>query len=220
MKIALALAGILLIGNISAQQSEDPAPKCVIYGTVVDQDGQPAKGIGLTAMPLGVGLGTMLPTTKTDTSGKYRFEGLPWWGRYTVYAEDEKAGYASYASPPVGPGPTAEVTLSPQHPEAEFNFRLPPKAGFLHIHLTNRKTSALIKTMEVKVTSQEDPDRQIFSEGCFSDRIILLPPDKDLLLHVTSRGFLEWDESVGLGKPIRIASGNSLDLDVQLEPVD
>jgi len=35
---------------------------------------------------------------------------------------------------------------------------------------------------------------------------------------VTSWGFLEWEESVGAGKPIHIAPGNRFTLDVQLEP--
>jgi hypothetical protein len=72
--------------------------------------------------------------------------------------------------------------------------------------------------LDIKVTSQDEPDRFNFSEGCLSDRAILLPPEKDLRVHISSAGFLEWDESVGAGKLIRMASGRSLDLDVQLEP--
>jgi hypothetical protein len=226
MKRALLLLGALLVANAPAQQPDDFAPSGVIYGTVVDQNGQPASGIGLRAHPLGGGFGTMLPTTKTDIPGKYRFENLSSRGAYTVHADDEKAGYSEYATGlvreiPTGPGVyggIAQIILSPQQSKAEFNFRLPPKAGFLHIHLTNHRTGAPIAILDIKVTSQDEPDRFNFSEGCLSDRAILLPPEKDLRVHISSAGFLEWDESVGAGKLIRMASGSSLDLDAQLEP--
>jgi hypothetical protein len=76
MKRALLLLGALLVANAPAQQPDGSAPSGVIYGTVVDQNGQPASGMGLRAHPLGGGFGTMLPTTKTDINGKYRFENL------------------------------------------------------------------------------------------------------------------------------------------------
>jgi hypothetical protein len=58
----------------------------------------------------------------------------------------------------------------------------------------------------------------MFSGSSSSDRVVLIPPDRDLLLHVTSWGFHEWDESAGRGKPIRVPSGNRLELYMQLEP--
>lgn len=117
----------------------------------------------------------MLPTKKTDINGKYRFENLSSWGAYTVHADDEKAGYSEYSTGlvrdiPTGPGVysrIAQIILSPQQPEGEFNFRLPPKAGFLHIHLTSRSTGAPIAVLDIKVTSQDEPYRFNFSEGSF-----------------------------------------------------
>jgi hypothetical protein len=54
--------------------------------------------------------------------------------------------------------------------------------------------------------------------SCDSDRIVLVPPDRNLLLHVKSDGFREWDESIGTGKPVNVPSGNRVTLDVQLDP--
>jgi hypothetical protein len=56
----------------------------------------------------------------------------------------------------------------------------------------------------------------IFSEGCGSGDAILIPPDKDLLIHVTSPGFREWDESAGAGKAVRLRPGERLDLNARL----
>lgn len=81
-------------------------------------------GDGLTASPLGVRVGRMLPHTKTDQHGKFRFADIPWWGRYTVFADDEKAGYSQFSNGPNDPASTKEVTLSPKQPGAEFNLFL------------------------------------------------------------------------------------------------
>ena len=58
----------------------------------------------------------------------------------------------------------------------------------------------------------------LFTMSSYSDHVILVPPDKNLLLHVSSDRFREWDESAGMGKPMFLPSGNRLTLDVQLEP--
>jgi hypothetical protein len=160
------------------------------------------------------------PHARTNDSGAYRFEKLPWWGRYTVYAEDEDAGYSSYSNGYVGDPHPPEVEVSPEHRQAELNVYLPPKAGFLEIHLTNRWTGAAIPAMRIAVMLVDKPEKSLFSMSCHSTRTVLVPPDKNLLLHVTSDGFREWDESAGKGKPLYLSSGTRLTLTVQLEPVD
>lgn len=220
MKTALIFAGLLLLAAASAQQNDEPRPKGVIHGIVVGQDGQPAKRIGLTAEPLGVPLGTKLPQTRTNDAGEYRFENVPWWGRYTVYADDEDAGYSLLSTGPAGDSSPPEVELTPEHPEAELKVLLPPKAGFIQIHLTNRRTGAAISGMRVALMPQNNPASPIFTMSCYSNHVILIPPDKSLLLHVASDGFREWSESTGKGKLVHLASGAHLEIDVELEPVE
>ncbi|MFZ0742865.1 MAG: carboxypeptidase-like regulatory domain-containing protein [Terracidiphilus sp.] len=203
---------------MAQNQAESPNTG-LIYGTATAQDGLPAKGLILNAEPLGVVLAMALPWTKTDDKGVFRFEHLPL-GRYTVYAEDKEAGYSIFSTGAGGVGRPPEVELTAGHPKAEFNVHLPAPAGFLLFHLTNRRTGAPISGIEVTVMSEEIPPKTIFSGGCPSSQAVLVPSDKDLLLHVTSWGFLEWEESVGAGKPIHIAPGNRLTLDVQLEPAN
>lgn len=206
--------GLCLFAVAPQSQAEFPGSG-VISGTVVDQGGTPATGLILNAQPLGVALGTMLPWTKTNDAGDFRFEHLSL-GRYIVFAEDRTQGYSSFSTGSAGEGNPEEVELTTEHPEAEFNFRLPPKAGFLLFHLTNQRTGAAISGVEVTVTSADDASGMIFSGGFPSSDPVLVPSNKSLLLHVTSWGFREWDNSVGNGKPIRIAPGDHLTLDVQL----
>jgi hypothetical protein len=66
MKTALVFVGFLLLSTAVAQQHDKPHPKGIIYGIAIGQDGQPVKGIGLTACPLGVPLGAKLPHVKID----------------------------------------------------------------------------------------------------------------------------------------------------------
>ena len=220
MKTALVFIGLLLLVAASAQQKDEPLPKGAIYGIAIGQDGLPAKRIGLTAEPLGVGLCAKLPHTWTNDAGEYRFENVPWWGRYTVYGDDENEGYSSFSTGPAGDSSPPEVQITPEHPEAELRALLPPKAGFIQVHLTNQKTGAGISGMRVALMPTESPTSPMFTISCYSNKVILIPPDKNLLLHISSDGFREWNESIGKGKPIRLASGARLKIDVQLEPTE
>lgn len=217
MKAAPLLLGLVFLASMGIPQEGYPGAKGSILGHVVDQNNQPARGIVLEATPLGGMLATVLPSAKTDENGNYRIA-APWWGRYTVYAEDQNAGYSLFATGMSNPDHPAEVTISPDHPEAEFNFQLPAKAGFLHFHLTDAKTGSPIHGIEVSVSLAEQPPRPIYSSGTSADKPFLVPSDKDVLIHVTSRGYKEWDQSAGKGKAIRLAPGAKLSFDITLEP--
>ena len=220
MKTIFVFVGLVLLATGLAAKHEEPRPNGVIYGTVIGPDGQPAKAIGLTAHPLGVALATVLPRTSTNEKGEYRFQNVPWWGRYTVYAEDEDKGYSSFSTGPSGDTNPPEVAITPEHREAELNVQLPPRAGFVQIHLTNRRTGDSISAMQIVLMPLEKPESPLFTMSCYSNHVVLVPPDKNLLLHVTSDGFREWDESVEGGKPLNLPSGTRLTLSVQLDPAD
>jgi len=212
MKVILVLmTSCLLLGTALAQQRKGMG---VIYGTVVSQTGQPGQRMNLYAELLDAT--GQFPTTQSNDHGEYRFENLPI-GRYKVLAEDHDAGY----SPEVldDDDSRAFVEISDRHPEAEFRVVLPPKAGFLEIKLTNRKTGAPISWMGVSLARSEKPEHSFLSSTCKSNEVILVPPDKNLVVHVLAEGFREWDESVGAGKTIFVPSGTRLVLDVRLNPI-
>ena len=218
MKMLLLFGGLACLSSAAAQNQDQSPYKGVIYGTVLTQDGTPAKGLMLNAQPLGVTLAMALPWAKTNDAGAYRFEHLQW-GRYTVFGEDKEAGYSMFSTGAGGAaGHPPEVELTAEHPEAEFTVHLPPSAGFVLFHLTNRSTGAPISGVEVTVMSGDAAPKLIYSGGFSLPAPILVPSDRDLLLHVTSWGFQEWEGSVGTGKYIRIAPGNRLTLNVQLQP--
>ncbi len=225
MKIGTVfLASVLLA--VAAAQQQQPAPNGLIYGVVIAQDGQPAKRVVLAAMPLGVPIDGALPHTKTNDRGEYLFSNLPWWGRYAVYGDDEEAGYVLYSTALAGDSHPSAVEVTPEHRKAEFNFSLPSKAGFIQIRLTNRRNGAAISAMSISVVPMEKPDARLFKDAgvftmsCHSDHVILVPPDENLLLHVKSDGFREWDESFGKGKPINVPSGARLNAESPTRPLE
>ena len=218
----VALSGCLLSialtsPSATAQPGQPPAPPA-IYGRVVDQNGQPAIGITLEARPMDGILATALPETITDRDGNYRFEHLFGWGKYTIYANDPKAGYSDTSLDPDSIAQPHVVFVSAENPQARFDFSLPPKAGLLFFHLTNQKTGALIDEVEVAVEFAGNPRRSLFSGSHGTNEPFLVPPNRDLLIHVKSRGYKEWFISVGMGKPIRLTPGERMDFDIALEP--
>ena len=214
----LLLPALLGIGE--AQQRAQPAVNGVIYGIVINQNGMPAKGLALTARLWSVEVTGGLSRTRTNDVGEYRFNKLRQWGRYIVYADDESAGYSPISTGTTGDTHPTEIEITAEHPEVEFNLVLPQKAGFIQMHLTNRRTGGAIRRMTVWVSPMEKPDSGLFTMSGDSDHFILVPPDKNLLLHVKSDGFREWDESVGTGKPINVPSGGVLTVNVQLDPTE
>jgi hypothetical protein len=224
MKMRYLCLGLLLFSVAAAQ--EKPAPSGSVYGVVITSQGEAAKRLTVAAMPLGVALSAAIPHTKTNDQGEYRFENLPWWGKYTVYADDEKAGYSSYSTGTAGNSHPPEVEVTPESPKAELNLSLPPKAGFVKIRLTNRRTGDAVPAMTIVIVPLEKPDARLFIDpgvftmSCYSDHVVLVPPGENLLLHVKSDGFREWDESVGKGKPINVPSGGVLTLHIQLDPAE
>ncbi len=219
MKTVLTFACLLLVATAVGQYQDTARPHGSIYGVAIGKDGQPAAKIGLTAMPLGVALGAILPHTTTDDRGEFRFN-LPWWGKYTVYADDGDAGYSRYSTgdfPQCQP-PTVEIT--PEHREAKITVTLPPKAAFLRVELTNRATGASIAALDITVLRDTQTPSLLFSMGGPSAQAVLLPPDQDLLVHIKSDGFREWNASVGQGKKLHLGPGEHLKLNVELDPAN
>jgi hypothetical protein len=207
---------VVLLGVARAQQPSSHVHG-VIFGRVIDQSGQPARGLQLVAYPLNALLATALPFTRTDQDGLYRFEDIPWWGRFTIVPNDPEAGYSQFATgAPLQDGKIQQVSLAQEHPEAELNFRLPPKAGFLKIYLKNKGTGEKIADLHVVLYAAEPPNKPIFGGTGIADRPVLIPPGRHLLLHVDATGYKEWERSAGKGFPLYMSSGERRTLEIQL----
>jgi hypothetical protein len=214
MRLAGLLVALLLVPSGFPGQAGPSPVKGTIFGTAVRPDGRPARGIGLAAFGLHQSVSGRLPHARTDEAGKYRFENLDL-DRYAVQADDEQAGYSIFATWQAHP---AEVQLTAGSPMAELRVDLPPPAGFLHIHLTNRRSGAVIPSVQIRLTLADAAQAPLYATSCLSDHTVLIPSGILVLLHVVSEGFHEWAQSAGTGKRIEIPSGVHRKLNVQLEP--
>jgi hypothetical protein len=68
-------------------------------------------------------------------------------------------------------------------------------SGIFHLQLGTRTRPGSDAFTGTSVSSMDHPDRPIFTGSSYSNVPILITPDKDLLLHVTSQGFHEWRDS-------------------------
>jgi hypothetical protein len=225
MKTAIALAVLWLTVGASCQEPKQPSNGLLtgtIYGVVIDPDGHPAKEMRLSAvMQCPSTCSYWESETVTSQGGEYHFRPLPLGRKYSVFSRMVQMEYPRFSPPP-----TAIVELTLEHPNAELRVDLPPKVGILTIHLTDRTTGAFIPRGLVKMKVADAPDSRwsevwADSSNCafFPDCAIPVPPDQQLLVHVSSTGFHEWDESAGKGKPLLVHSGVRLTWDIQLEPL-
>ena len=222
----LILIAILLQGLQVCAQSVIQSPECsgVIRGKVLDPAGLPVTGITVVAWPLGVDLGAILPQMTTDETGAFRVEHVcP--GRYAVVVEDKKAGYP-HSSPEMFAflyGHRApEGKLTPKRSTLDLLLYFPPKPGLMTVSVRNSEAGGNPLKFSVKITvPHQRRVREVSYEfkADVANREIPIPPDKDVILHVTAEGFQEWRESAGHGKVARVPSGTQVAVEVPLVPL-
>jgi hypothetical protein len=230
MRHLLTAAAFLLALPVCAQNYVEPHDhrdtecKGIVHGTVVGQNGKSWAGIGVVLEPVG-SYDLMLPRTTSDSLGQYRFSDVDC-GSWGVFIEDKAAGYPESSrlmnwflygrwSP--------QAKITKKHLDAPFDVFAPPKPGILVVHLTNSVTKARIARieLELKVTRKRAvrPSCEDSASSTCGDDSFLVPPNQDVNLHITSKGFHEWKESVGRGKLIRLAAGQVMTIDVELDPL-
>ena len=218
--LLLCLLSLRLIGSAqhAALRTECAG---VIHGIATGLDRQPLSHVGVILEPASGNYGYVLPRTNTDQRGEYRFEQVcP--GKWGAFVEDEKAGYPyagrfinqflyGHYSPPV------EITN--KQLEAEFNFVVPPKPGQLRVHVTSADSNVKIIDLKIKLTATRKREMEslcsIPEQSNCTDNSALVPPDHDVRLRVTSKGFHEWKAA----KLIHLSAGQVMTIDVQLVPL-
>ncbi len=227
MKTSLLLIVLFLAVSAPAQQQHeaivDKNSTGAIHGILLGQDERPAGDTVITVIKDTTGPAATpiwKRHVKTDKAGKYRFEHLGI-GKYELFVYDEKAGYAVLPSGPGANGEpccVAKVELTADRPESEARVYLPPKPGFLDIHVTNKENGMSVSSIQIELSWAEDPRIALY-KGSFANKldVFMVPPDRDLLLYVSSPGFRDWPDNAG--KTIHLSSGAKLNLDVQLTPL-
>jgi hypothetical protein len=228
MRIATATVLLLLAFSPATRACfEDPQAKGVVHGVVLHENGEPAANFtAILDMP-GASLSYLLPQVKTNDRGEFRFEHLCR-GRFAVEVENVEAGY------PLVPAawyrilygkPILEVRITKSKSDAELIVTLPAKPAQLQVNLLNSRTKEKVPLIELSFTVNPTRTVETYcdtaqSGSCEGPPYFLFPPDQNVFLHVTSKGFHEWKESVGKGKLIHVGYGELLTLNIELDPID
>jgi len=205
-------------------QKNQTSCKGVVHGSVLSRDGKPWSGVNLILEPVG-DYDYLLPRVRTDKQGQYRFEDVCD-GKWSVFVEDKEAGYPHsgrlinyFLYGVLSP----QVEVTDKKLEAQFDLSVPPKPGRLRVRVTANNDGAKATNVEVRLYVSRKRWTQLScgdseSPLCEGD-YFLVPPDQEVRLHITSRGFHEWSGTSGRGKTIRVASGEVLTIDAGLDPI-
>jgi hypothetical protein len=208
MKILLAILPLLLSNHALGQSFVSKVRRHFA------QDSKPWGQINLILEPVG-DYDYVLPPTKTDEHGQYRFSDVSW-GGWSVFVQDKEAGYPDsgrlinwflYGRR------NPQVRTTNKNLDAQLNVTAPPRPGQLRVNLVNSKTRAKVKNMEVQLRVKRKREVQFSCDDAATSceaNDFLVPPDQDVRLHITSQGFREWKESAGHGKLIHVETGDVL----------
>ena len=113
------------------------------------------------------------------------------------------------------------MEITDKNLDIQQNVNVPPKPGQLHVRLIISDTKSKVTKVEVQLHATRKRSVRFScadsdSSLCESD-YFLVPPDQNVKLHITSRGFHEWRESAGRGKTIRVPAGEVLTVEVKLD---
>jgi hypothetical protein len=211
-----------------SQSVNSSQPQGTISGTVLDEHGQPFKGVQVCTWMRGAPAGSResrgdCPAATTDEAGQFRIDHVAM-GTIGVEAIKPGDGYVAFA----GTSVSEQVTLTPNQSSATVVLKLGPKAGFLLATVKDKSTGKVIPTAGVYwvLFDANQPQRQSSGGGTLiigsSTRGVALPPEKYLVVTVSAPGYKGWlySDPSDPSRPafLRLQSGEQRELAVELEP--
>jgi hypothetical protein len=193
----------------------------LIEGTVMYEDGRPAKGATVSASPLDRALAAKVPSADTDELGHFRISHL-WLGKFAVTAKKEDEGYPGTNSHFYSDNKIAPTILSLSHPSATDIIHLGPKAGILAGTVADAISGAPLDPC-VDFHRAADPNNFLSGTGLVNAEYrVLVPSDRDVIMKIWREGFLPWyypgTNHKSEAKPLRLKSGEERTLHIRLQP--
>jgi hypothetical protein len=218
---------VLVIAVAAGSCSRQPAIRIVaadespgvIEGTVIYEDGRPAKGAMVSAFPLDRIMLGRIPATETDAFGHFYIKHLLV-GKFDVTAKKESEGYPDSSSRFYYERKIAPITLSLSHLAATDTIILGPRAGILTGTAVDAVTGVPLEPC-VDFHWASDPNKFMSGTGLIiAEYRLLIPPDRDVIMKIWCDGYLPWyypgADSKSAAKPLRLASGEEKKLYIRL----
>jgi hypothetical protein len=223
--LALTLTLLTSLPTFS-QTSNSSQPEGTISGTVLNENGQPFKGVQVCTYRRDAPANSReargdCPAATTDESGQFRIDHVAM-GATTVEAIKPEDGYIAFAGTTV----IQEVTLTPNQRSATVVLKLGPKAARVLPSVTDKFTGKPIVDFEVSWTifDSDAPNSSTSSGQAIrrGTRGAIVPPEKFLVLTISARGYKKWfyRDPSDPSRPafLRLQPGEEKELLVELEP--
>lgn len=211
----LALVLFLFAFMSWAQTDVRSAPVGRITGTVLTEDGQLASGAtACTSMRSGNST-SINCMTLVDAEGRFIIEHLKF-GTYEVFATNDGQGYSIENQIP-----GTKVQVSATNPSTNVIVHLRPKGAVLNGIVRDKITGQPVKRLNlqyVDVDGKASGGSPMQTDGAFH---VTLPSNCDLVIIVFAKGYKGWvytDPSSPSRPVLHMASGESKDVDIELEP--
>jgi hypothetical protein len=186
---------LLLLLALAAFPQATGANQGVISGTVLDEHGQPFKGVQVCTWMRGAPAGSEesrggCPAT-TNEAGQFRIDHVAM-GTIGVEAIKPEDGYVAFA----GTSVSELVTLTPNQWSATVVLKLGPKAAFVLPTVKDKFTGKPVTDFHVSwlLFDSDEPNSPSSGGQRISHGIsrAIIPPEKYLVLTISARGYKKW----------------------------
>jgi hypothetical protein len=217
LPICLLLAGFTAYG----QSSDEPVGS--ICGMVQDENGLPASMVRVTAAYVGPKAHTgTYPRGETDGFGHYCVNVTI--GDYIMSANDVNKGYplmanmfyASHDSNAESSAPRISITA--QELTRHVDWRIPYKAGFVRVKLTDARTGKQIVPMFFDLVVRSGSEYRHMHGSCASTGGLLVPPNEGIVFAVGAPGYQWWPSDDKKGKLLNLPPGMTEEVAIELQP--
>jgi hypothetical protein len=190
-----------------------------ICGIVQDENGAPASFVKVVAIYQGPHSG-LEPFGKTDSTGHYCINNVAD-GDYVMSAADTEKGYPELGSifySVQRPGP--EVHIATGNLKGHADWRIPYKAGFVEVALTDARTGKPIIPMFFNLVLQSSPKNGFMRGSSLSTAALLVPPNENIYFTVSAPGYKEWPADGTKGILLNLLPGRTERLAIALQPLN
>jgi hypothetical protein len=166
----------LLFVTSSAYGQSDPSMGS-ICGIVQDENGAPASFVKVVAIYQGPHSGPY-PSGKTDGTGHYCIDNVAP-GDYVMSDDDTEKGYPQMSSIFYSvQRPTPEVHIAIGNLKEHADWRIPYKAGFVEVALSDAQTGKQIIPMFFNLVLQSSPKMALYVEVALRQQLCSFHPTK------------------------------------------
>jgi hypothetical protein len=221
------LLTLLLLGSLPtfAQNADSSDRDGTISGTVLNEHGQPFKGVTVCTYMMGAPAGSKealgdCPVT-TDENGQFHIDHVAM-GTFGVEAIKPEDEYIAFA----GTSVKKMATLTPSQSSATVVLKLGPKPGVLLPSVKDKLTGQPIISFQLswEILDTNNPNRHSSGGQDMTQGIkrAIVPPEKYLLLTISAPGYKKWvyhdpSDPSRLGF-VRLQPNEEKELLVELEP--